>query len=625
MDSDYYRDHLVLQGHLESNTYSKVKGDCDTKVMKNLKDHIETHKSCLTVKEIDFLTKFKWTTSNFYVLPKVHKCISIINKVKSSTEDYIELQPPQDLKGRPIVGGCEAPTQRLSALIEKLLSPIATKVKTYIKDDWHFLRLLPATLDYNATTLYSVDISSLYTSITHDLGVEAIQYWINKHRNLIPSRFNNDFIIHSLLFVLKNNNFTFDDVYYHQNNGTAMGTKLAPPYACLVVGFLEETKLFPKILPNHFIPEQCRWIEENFKRYMDDGFAALLKSINITTLLKCLNSLHPNITFTEEKAIFTIIDKQKTQMLNFLDVNVLLRENNQLETDVYYKTTNSHDYLNYDSSHPEHIKRNIPYNLAKRIICFVSNHDRMEYRLKELKSFLSKCNYPINVIEKGIFNAKLQGPAPEPKKKENILPLVTTNYANFDFKNVIHKANFLFQNTPDIDLKDKFSNFNLLLSQRQPKNLLQHLSSSKFKSVKNTVTTPPGISKCKDIRCKICKLYLQTDTSFQTSSGKIWHVKCNMSCKSTNAIYFLKCNRCDGKVTYIGKTNNVRLRTNQHISECRTGVGTDIFDKHVHHCNGKPLQEPYFKLYLLLTLKDVQMLLTYEKHFQQLGFDTMNR
>ena len=176
---------------------------------------MEEHKECLTEKEADYLTKFDWQSSNFYVLPKIHKSSTITNKVKESNSDYIELPPPDDLKARPIVAGCNAPTQRLSALLEKLLQPISQKVKTYIKDDWHFLRNVPQNLCFNDVTLYSVDISSLYTSINHDLAIKAITYWIRKHKNLIPDRFTEIFILKSLRFVLENNNFIFDDVYYH--------------------------------------------------------------------------------------------------------------------------------------------------------------------------------------------------------------------------------------------------------------------------------------------------------------------------------------------------------------------------------------------------------------------------
>ena len=86
----------------------------------------------------------------------------------------------------------------------------------------------------------------------------------------------------------------------------------------------------------------------------------------------------------------------------------------KLETDIFYKETNSHDYLRYDSHHPQHIKDNIPYNLAKRIIVFCSNSDTEQLRLTELKKWLLNCGYPRKIIEKKIYNARLQGPANKP-------------------------------------------------------------------------------------------------------------------------------------------------------------------------------------------------------------------
>ena len=64
----------------------------------------------------------------------------------------------------------------------------------------------------------------------------------------------------------------FDDHMYLQMLGTAMGTKCAPPYACLTIGYLEETKLFREELPKYFNQVECNLITELLKRYMDDGF-----------------------------------------------------------------------------------------------------------------------------------------------------------------------------------------------------------------------------------------------------------------------------------------------------------------------------------------------------------------
>ena len=65
----------------------------------------------------------------------------------------------------------------------------------------------------------------------------------------MPEYFIKAFILEAAPFILLNNNFQFDSYMFLQLLGTAMGTKFAPPYACLSVGYLEETILFPRLLP----------------------------------------------------------------------------------------------------------------------------------------------------------------------------------------------------------------------------------------------------------------------------------------------------------------------------------------------------------------------------------------
>ena len=113
------------------------------------------------------------------------------------------MKPPSSLKGRPIIAGPNSPTQRLSSLLEKILTPLVPKLKSYIKDDWDFLKKLPRNLDPNFTFL-TCYIVSLYTNILHRLGLRALLYYITKYRYLIPIRFSKEFILEAAEFVLKN-------------------------------------------------------------------------------------------------------------------------------------------------------------------------------------------------------------------------------------------------------------------------------------------------------------------------------------------------------------------------------------------------------------------------------------
>ena len=184
--------------------------------------------------------------------------------------------------------------------------------------------------------------------------------------------------------------------------------------------------------------------------------------MDFNALKNVLNNLHRTIKFTVESAKF---DKfNKTSVINFLDVTVLLHENGYVETDIFYKETNSHDYLSYNSHHPNQIKYDIPFNLAKSILIFVSDEQKVTLQLKELRKWLLNCGYPESVIDKSFFNAKLQGPANKPANSKNILPLVSTYYPNFDMRNMVKTINQKLKQSPNESIKETFGETQTVLS-----------------------------------------------------------------------------------------------------------------------------------------------------------------
>ena len=277
----------------------------------------------------------------------------------------------------------------LSELLEK--NPLVPYLKSYIKDDWDFRKKkLPSHFNYNCS-LYSCDIVSLYSNITHDLGLTALEYWIGKCRNNTPKRYSKQFILESAAFILINNNFKFNDTMFAQLIGTAMGTTFAP-YACLAIGFLEETKLYPSLQTN-LTSDLAVIITNGFLRFMDDGFIPWPNNADIDIFKTLLNDIDTRIEFTLETD-----DGKAAQKINFLVITIMVDEDCKVETDIFYKQTNTHDYLNYKSHHSKHIKDNIPYNLAKRIIIFCSKSETEKLGLNELRNWLLDCNFPKAII-----------------------------------------------------------------------------------------------------------------------------------------------------------------------------------------------------------------------------------
>ena len=625
MDREFYRQKLVLQDHLHTACYTKVDTDSDESVFEDLCTLLDKHSKCLTVKERTYISNSDWQTSNFYVLPKIHKSEAIKNAIAEQNSEYVTLSAPEDLKGRPIVAGPNCPTKRLSELLDKILKPLVPQLKSFVKDDWDVLSKLPQNCTDDCELL-SCDVVSLYTSIPHELGLEALQYWISKHRNMIPSRFTNRFILEAAAFVLKNNNFHFDGDVWLQRVGTAMGTDFAPPYACLTMGYLEETKLKPKLL-EFFTPTQCQFIIEHFFRYIDDGFSLWPKDLNLDHFMEVMNSLHPSIKFTFELGKkLTLHDGTEVTMLNFLDILIMLHTNGQLETDIYYKETNTHDYLPYNSHHPEHVKNNIPYTLSKKIIVFCSSRF-VEMRLTELRTALLACGYPAHIINKGFHNARLQGPAPDPEKKKKTLPLVSTYNSNLDSKKVVSTSRDLLSNVKDEKLKRVFANQSPTLALKQPPNLLRQLTSAKFTSSPPCEPKESGLFKCNDNKCKLCRLFIQQCKSFTVADGTEWTIKSHITCQSKCVVYYLSCIFCNGKVTKTGKTNIFRKRMNNHISDCKSGDTSDKFDLHVHECMKKHnnFSKPYFKIYVYLEVSHPKFLIPYEDHLHTRNFDTISK
>ena len=68
---------------------------------------------------------------------------------------------------------------------------------------------------------------------------------------------------------------------------------------------------------------------------------------SLEKFLEDLNKFHPNLKFTYEKS------KEK---INFLDVVIKIKES-RIITDLYCKSVDCHQYLNYDSCHADHLKR----------------------------------------------------------------------------------------------------------------------------------------------------------------------------------------------------------------------------------------------------------------------------
>ena len=112
--------------------------------------------------------------------------------------------------------------------------------KSYIRDSGHFLEKIKniSTHPENAI-LVTADVVGLYPSIPHQGGLSVLKKALES-------------LIKMAEFVLKNNLFEFNNKVFQQMSGTAIGTKFAPPFACIYMDrveqdFLETQELQPML------------------------------------------------------------------------------------------------------------------------------------------------------------------------------------------------------------------------------------------------------------------------------------------------------------------------------------------------------------------------------------------
>ena len=572
MNKEFYNKKITEM--LENDEYYiTIENNEDKKTMTKIKRIINKHNKTtqLTTKEIDYLTNFEYKQSNFYGLPKIHKCNQIKDAIAQQNKEYIICPEPHDLTFRPIVGSPQAPTQRLSNLIDILLKPFCNHIDSYLKDSLDFLHILPDSTRTDSI-LTTFDITNMYSNINTKLGKEAIQYWVDNHPESLHPRFSKQFLIDVIELVLENNTFTFNNRNFRQIKGTAMGSKMSPNYSTLTLGYLEQ-KLYQHL--NHLWGQDTsNQIKHKWKRYLDDCFIIWdLGEDKLNTFINIINNLNPHLKFTIEKNDHNIA---------FLDIMVIKTGTN-IETDIFYKPTDTHQYLHFHSCHPRHTKRSIPYNLARRICTIVSNRVRAKARLEELKKQLILRKYPLKLINDGISKALnldrqlLLNNNRQKYNKTEIIPFVTTyNPNNANITPITTQLiNTLKHNT---DTSNIFKNYQFINSKRQSQNLKNLLCKSYF-SINKPIH---HVRKCSDKRCGTCKYIIEADQINLNNNTLKFNE--SMNCASKNIIYALVCQGCSE--FYIGETGNtLRERTRVHKQQITDIKYRNLYvSKHVHEC-----------------------------------------
>ena len=379
--------------------------------------------------------------------------------------------------------------------------------------------------------------------------------------NPSPNRPPTHSLVQLACFVLKLNFLRFNDKVYHQCRGIAMGTKMAPTLANIFMTHLE-TALFDSA-PSQYKPFF-------YKRFIDDAFAIFsISRHNILSFISYANSFHPSIKFTFELS---------RKRVNFLDTTVSINRNGYLSTSLYFKKTDTFQYLSMDSCHPTHCKKAIPYSQALRIIRICSETQDATFHLRNLYSRLLKRGYDHHLLHTQFNRATSRDRqsllTPRDKVTLKRVPLVITHNPRLPpLNNLINNHFHLLKE--DTHLKPCFE-FPPLAAYRQPPNLRRILISAKLPPLRTVH------SKC---NCLCCKSMVVKSTIHSFANRKSFPIASDLSCKSSNLIYLIECVLC--KQQYVGETSlKLQQRFAHHRSDTKLNKPTSVslhFNSPNHH------------------------------------------
>lgn len=300
------------------------------------------------------------------IVKYLRRSITAKNCVVPAIYLLIKVHKASGLCGRPIVPSTHWLTTPASVVVDHLLQEIvrAANISHIVKDTKSFVVELEATaLPTRDGIFVTADIASLYTNIDTEMGLRLVRRFLLEQQ---VSATHTELIMELLTFVMRHSYLQFRELIFHQIDGTAMGTAVAPTYANIVVYMMEKDVLRDMRLSIHL-----------YRRFLDDVFAYLDRA-SAAEFMYRMNHLHPKLRFE-----FVVHPSEAS----FLDLRIHKGQRFEskliFDLSVHQKKMNLYLYIPYHSFHSAAMKRSF---IQTELMRYIRNSsDRSEYaKLKQI-------------------------------------------------------------------------------------------------------------------------------------------------------------------------------------------------------------------------------------------------
>jgi hypothetical protein len=270
------------------------------------------------------------------------------------------------------------------------------------------------------TKLATADAQSMYTNIDTRHALLVISNYLHsdeftQQQQQYSLNINASALMDGLNLVMNNSIMKFNNSYFQQLTGTAMGTPPAPPYATLYF-YLHEKEVLPRY--NQYL--------EYYNRYIDD--AILLWKTHLPGADTAWTQLQTDFdAFGKLRWDFSSL----SESVVFLDLRISLSPNkDRIITTLYEKDLNLYLYIPPNSLHPPGGLRSFIIGNTKRIMERCSDPSEILPNLRNMKLRLVHRGYDARNVDtlirqtllnenynnnNNIIDPTQQQPEPEPK------------------------------------------------------------------------------------------------------------------------------------------------------------------------------------------------------------------
>lgn len=493
------------------------------------------------------------------------------NNVRTPVIYFLKKLHKNPISVRPIVSNISSPTSNISAFIDTLLKPIVASIPQILTNSQQLIRELSDLPPLSHPILVSFDVVSLYTNIPTTESITTILHYIKEHNN--PTYPPATILEQLLQFILNQNCFQFCNHHFLQQQGIAMGTKMAPNYANLFMAHFEE---------NNILNQELKPLL--YRRYIDDIFIVWSHGPEeLQTLFRHANRAHHTIKFTIESS---------TETIHFLDLTLSLT-NNRIETTTYFKPTNNFSYIPGNSFTPPSIFKGVFTGETIRMLRNNSTETNYHEQSEQLRQHFTNRHYPQHLLNQSppAFSDRHQL-LTQTKEKRKFIATMSTNYdpstpistilntdwprltSDPDIKRIVPiKPTITYRSWPNLQ--------KLLTKAKTDHTIIQHLNTSQGHLIKPKILPSKNIS-CRHPQCTTCN-QLSNKTYFHSHQRKTYHQISDIySCDSKNIVYLLECNICQKQ--YIGQTGtSMRVRMRHHRNMAKANTKRPIYLHNKQH------------------------------------------